>query len=221
MKMWNNALHIHIDIETLATSPDAVITEIGVAWTYVNERLHAPDLIKAQQLDIMPFAEQNRSRIIDEETFEWHMSQARKVKGSKKGLPRFLDPTFNGHILGTALHKLMTTVRGAITHTANKTGEAQPRVFFWCYSNTFDIGILNHAYDQIGLSPPWKPYYRWLEELRTLLHIHEHLTGDYHKDVLERNRIGKHHCAIDDAETQLRTMLDVFNTLSTYKQHEE
>lgn len=120
---------IMIDLETLATTADAVIVSIGAvkfdAKKIDDNAFYTPISLESNLV---------MKRRISESTLSWWMQQAdaaRKV---------FSEPN--------------ETLESALDQLTSWIGRGEYRI--WSNGASFDIPILEHAYAQFGVEPPWK-----------------------------------------------------------------
>lgn len=135
---------VMIDIETLATSDDATILEIGVVCFDLEGRKFGP--CDSWQLDSLA----QEDRLIDPVTVRWWLDPARAEAFSeltgKSGLPE----------LWHGLNELSAFLGRHLT----EGGEV------WAKGD-FDLRILGHAFVAEGVAMPWK--YFQARELRSVL----------------------------------------------------
>ena len=146
--------HAMIDIETLATSPEAVILSVGGVKfdPYTNEEPHS---FIDMKLDI---DEQTAlSRDIDNGTMEWWAKQPKEI--SEEAL---------GDKDRISLEDMVKTI--------NKWSVGVD--VFWCQGPLFDYAILQNLYAQLGQPVPWN--YWQIRDSRTLFNM---LPKDPRKDV--------------------------------------
>lgn len=167
------AQHIMLDLETLATGPDAVILSIGACRFNLdsNEVFYGTEdnsFYRAVNVD------SQRARRISASTLEWWMAQSKEAQGvfteRKVSLPKALLD-FSVWMCGP--------------------GERSPTV--WSNGADFDMPILAHAFEQVDILRPWAPYsgrcYR----------TYKNLPGARAVKVM---RLGEHHNALHDAVYQ-------------------
>jgi len=121
--------HLMIDIETLATSADAVVTQIGAAW-FDFEKFLVGEMFTVD----INVGVQSLSRSVDVKTMLWYAEQG-------------IVPVVSGVPLNTALRDLAQFYQKGV---AELGGDAEVEV--WCNGASFDFSILNNAFDG-GL--PW------------------------------------------------------------------
>ena len=133
---------IMIDLETLGKNEDCVILSIGAACFDIINKKIGPTIYMPLKIE-----EQMDNRKIDASTLKWWFSQsdaAKKVFNEK------------GYQLPEALDQL----RAWIKDNANLKN-----VHVWGNGSTFDISILEHAFRQNKITPPWQ--YWHVMDLRT------------------------------------------------------
>jgi len=125
------AKHLMVDLETLATTPNATILSIGAVTFDPN----SDDIYDTfyQRVDLDSF--EGLDSFIDDNTIEWWSRQDKAAQ----------EEAFNpeGRVdVRTVLDEFAVFCRGSSK--------------FWSHGSTFDIIILEHYFRQIGQSYPWK-----------------------------------------------------------------
>lgn len=171
-----------LDLETLATTPDAAILSIGAvrfdldAGTVFDQ---SDTFYTAVSIDYQP------GRKITNSTLAWWFMQTAEAQEV------FFDPT--ALPLNIALNALATWVgpQPGIT----------PKV--WSNGADFYLPMLAHAYAQHGIDLPWQPYsgrcYRTYKNLRTARSVKVERTGEHHNALADAIFQAKHLCAIHQA----------------------
>lgn len=174
--------HIMIDLETLGTSPDAVILSIGAvrfdldAGTVADP--HGPDGFYTE-LDI---SDQMRcyGRSISASTLRWWMSQSAQAQ-------QVFDDC---DTVKETFYSALSNLRKWIV-----VGQDQGQMMVWSNGADFDLPMLVHAYDSLDAALPWLPYsgrcYRTYKNLPRAR-------------AVKVQRTGRHHNALDDAAYQAR-----------------
>jgi len=159
---------VSIDIETLGTAETAIILSIG-AVAFNGAEILQPGFYTA--VDIQNQFDLGRTCTGD--TIKWWLQQSKSAQTAA-----FLS----GHAptLSDALQELTLWY-------GNKND-----VPIWAKPSTFDISILQHAYQMCGLRPPW--HYRSVRCLSTLMRTFPAI----HPEA----RAGVEHNAYDDALEQ-------------------
>lgn len=127
----NKVNNIMVDCETLGTTADAVIMSIGAVRFSMDGTVKPNGFYASVSVD----SNTALGRRIDEATLTWWMDQspeARKV---------FAEPKMT---LPAALEELLDFV--------------EPDDLVWSNGASFDIPMLEHAYRQCDITPPWKFY---------------------------------------------------------------
>jgi len=140
---------VMVDIETLATSNDAVILSIGAAaFDMETGDVHSNTFY----VNINP----NQGRRADDKTLQWWSEQSEAARAA------FENPQYPKQALKTALGMFNIWYR-----------DVAPRGDMW--SHSFDKGILHHAFDQVGFKSPW--HFRGERDIRTLGWLYKQITG--------------------------------------------
>lgn len=183
--------HFSIDLETLSTAQNAYITSIGVA-------MFAPTTgMVVERFFCVCHCNYHKRYDIDPATVNWWLGQNDEARKSLCDVPDHL--TFSIH---DALYNL--------TKFLTKNG-LQPVV--WGNGATFDISILENAYNTEGLYIPWKFYN--IRDMRTIIDVALSLPGG--QDALMIERDGTAHNAIDDAEHQARLISAAYRFITMGK----
>lgn len=183
---------LSIDIETLGKKFNAPVMSIG-ACAFNRD---TGKLGKTMHLTI-DFHSAIKSGVPDGDTIGWWMNQtdaARKLFDLSDSAQQARVP------LSTALHALINFCRDELEATFRP----------WGNGATFDITILEHAYEvgAIGLSPPWR--YTSIRDMRTIVDAAEVIAGFNRKSI---KRIGVHHNAMDDAIYQANVISAAWGSL--------
>ena len=160
--------HFSIDLETLGTRYNAAILSIGVHQFDIGTGKLGETFYREIDLDSAIKAGK-----VTGSTLAWWAQQgdaAKRVFGDNGKTP-----------LSVALDELRTWML---------TKATKPKV--WGNGSSFDISILEHAYDNgaVGLKEPW--FYTNIRDMRTIM--------DY--CLVKPKREGTHHNALDDAKYQ-------------------
>ena len=182
---------IMIDIETLATTPDAVVTQMAfkaVDSDDPNEDINAD----AFYLPLTPQTDLGRK--IDPETVIWWLGQDEKARR------RFQENS------GGDFNVLVAFVRSFVAKI-NQIIESVDDYQIWAKPPTFDIVILESLFDSVGESAPWE--FRKVYDLRTMMD----LAGVKKEDVDQHDIVP--HVALEDCRLQLRLWERARNILGT------
>lgn len=155
---------VMIDIETLGTRSTSKIIQIGACY-FDRDTGQVGEVFKQN------IAHSNDERFtVDWHTLAWWMLQSEEARNSVIA---------DGHPLESVLSQLSQFLNNA--------------TYIWSHA-TFDIPIILHAYDVLGLKFPL--HYTKMRDIRTLMDI-----ADF-KSTAERT--GTHHDALDDCIYQVK-----------------
>jgi hypothetical protein len=170
--------HFSIDLETLGTRCTAPILSIGVQQFDIDTGKLGATFYTEVDIDSAI-----RSGRVQADTLSWWVTQ-------NKNAQRVFLPNADKRHLATALAGLGDWMRGK---------SMVPVV--WGNGATFDISILEYAYDHgaVGLREPW--HFMNVRDLRTLVDAAEKIAGFDRKTI---ERVGTHHNALDDAIYQAK-----------------
>lgn len=174
--------HVSIDLETLGKGHDAAITQLG--WCDFD-----PDNMEIgdpKALLISP-----REGVIDPSTVAWWLTQS---DAARKTMVAAIE---HGGLLAPALLSF-----GRHLETLGD------EVCVWGNGATFDITILESAYNRCTLTPPWAFYN--VRDMRTIVHLAQDLRGFNGASVV---RAGVHHDAAADAAHQARVITAAWQAL--------
>ena len=174
---------IMIDLETLATTADAVILSIGAVRFDLDAGLvfDEPEAVFYRAISI----DSQHARTISGDTLAWWMMQSEQARTV------FVEPNCS---IFNALMDLREWI------------DPQPGTepYVWSNGADFDLPMLVHAYQQESIKLPWPPYagrcYRTCKNL----------PGARAAKV---ERQGLHHNALDDAIFQARHLCAIHQAL--------
>jgi hypothetical protein len=186
MEMSEN-LHIMIDLETLGTTADAVILSVGAVRFdldigVVSDGIAAPANFFYQAINVG----QQEGRTISTDTLCWWMGQSEQAREV------FSDP--DRKPLFWALDELRDWI--------NPQPDAMPTA--WSNGADFDLPMLVHAYDKLGINLPWQPY------AGRCYRTYKNLPG---ARAIKVERQGLHHNALDDAIFQAQHLCAIHKAL--------
>lgn len=171
--------NVMIDIETLATTPNAAILSVGAVFFDVNGNLGAEFEMAVNMRSAI------EKRFVCKNTLAWWKKQPEEARSK----------AFYGH---ASMEKMLVDLYQFIAQ-----GGSEVRV--WGNGPTFDITILEHAFDQYGYRCPWKFFNvrccRTVEDLSMLNR------GDFERE-------GTHHSALDDAKYQAKYISAMIRNLT-------
>lgn len=173
-----------IDLETVDTEPTSKILSIGAC------------IFDPQSSDIIDTFSVNPDLI--DQSYKWVRTEGSStlewwLKQPKTAYERAF--TNEGRVpFNLALESLVAFFD---KHTPERT---------WAHGSLFDIGILEHAFNQVGVKVPWK--YWEVRDTRTLFETcGVSLTDNNYKTS---------HVAVEDAINQARTVQRAFNVIEKW-----
>lgn len=177
--------HIMLDLETMATSPDAAILSIGaVRFDLDTSKI---DIENGFYRPIFLESNLEHQRRISQDTLMFWLEQSTHAKEVFTDLRRIE--------LDTALILLSDWIA---------TTSDGSRDYVWSNGGDFDLPMLVHAYTSLGLPIPWEPYsgrcYRTYKKLP-------------YADTVVIARNGTHHNALDDAIYQAQHLCAIHHKL--------
>ena len=182
--------HLAIDLETLATTPDATILSIGAV------AICAETGAKRKFYSVVS---------IDSQTESFRSASTAKWWSEQSGAAReVLDLATGGNAPS------ISDVLDQLTVWVGELGQTHT-VYPWGNGATFDITILEYAYHKYGGSAPWN--FRNVRDMRTLYDITLRF-GINARDNIER--VGTHHNALDDAQFQAAIVVESLKQLDEY-----
>ncbi|MEG1038899.1 MAG: 3'-5' exonuclease [Comamonas sp.] len=175
-------MHASIDLETLGNTTNAAITQIGVSlFELETGEIHSQTNI------LVGWRGEGH---VNASTLAWWFRQGDEARA------RMAESLEHPNTLAEALIQLR-----CLTDWSNIEG-------VWGNGSTFDVTILDSAYQRGGGESPW-PFYA-ARDMRTIVDLAERLRGFDKKSV---ERIGVHHEAADDAAHQARVISAAYATL--------
>lgn len=175
-------MHASIDLETLGNTTNAAITQIGVALF----ELETGD-IHSQKNILVGWRGEGH---VNASTLAWWFRQGDEARA------RMAESLEHPSTLSGALSQLRS-----LTDWSTVEG-------VWGNGATFDVTILDSAYQRDGGESPW-PFYA-ARDMRTIVDLAEKLRGFDKKSI---ERIGVHHEAADDAAHQARVISAAYAAL--------
>jgi len=173
--------HIMIDLETMASGAYAAITEIGAVAFDMDGGTILSEFSRHVRLATAVEA----WCVIDPDTVKWWMSQE---EAARVGWVRGQE---SGSHFDIALEDLAAWVK------------SQKADGVWSHGATFDLVVLQHAYERVSrkIKPQW--HYRDARDTRTLFW----LCKPFDPWAEEAPAGEVKHCALDDARRQARAVV--------------
>jgi hypothetical protein len=189
-KLGDTMPHVMIDIETLGKSPGSVILSVGAVVFDIENGDAQHEFYDV--IDIQSSI--NFGLKVDASTLLWWMSE------EQEEARRDLVDELNGS--PNLLPEVLSDLSGFIEeHTKDYDGK-----FVWANPPTFDLMILESAYDACGKEIPWK-YYEMMD-LRVLKNLYTGARPEF--DIK-----GTKHNALYDAKLQAKICSHVWNWLKS------
>lgn len=179
--------NIMLDLETMGTSPDAAVVAIGaVAFDLVRGKI-VNRFSRAVSLESSAI----HGGVIDASTVQWWLRQSDAARS---------DIASGGYALEDALEQFADWALG-LASDGDLQGKPED-VIVWGNGADFDNVILRRSYARVSMRAPWGTYnnrcYRTVKALRPDIKL---------------QRIGTHHRAVDDAESQALHLMTVLGAL--------
>ncbi len=175
-----------IDIETLGTKPGSVILSIGAVCfnldTGENGSIFHTDISGEDCI--------KRGLEIDYSTFRWWMEQDKEAQNK---------------LLKNQSNKTLKI--GLLSLGRFISDNCPPNVQVWGNSARFDLGILQKAYDAVGLELPWNHYRE--RDVRTLVMFNPLIKK-------QMTFTGIKHYPIDDCRHQIKYCSAIKQTIKTF-----
>ena len=188
--MKTKDLHIMIDLETMGHGPNSAIVSIGAYHfdEYTGEIYGT--FHKGISLDSCL----EKGMTVSESTIFWWLQQSEEARKSLINLPK-QDISTVLFDFNMWLNNIKYRNSSLSFNIPVNIGEIEGVLFPWGNGASFDISILENAYNACKLKIPWE--YNSILDVRT---IHK-LTKDY---VDKGSNIGTSHNALDDAIYQAK-----------------
>lgn len=141
-------MHLMIDLETLGTNPDCVVTQIGVCVFDINVLglIHWSENYRPDPNEQIF----ERKRTITWDTFRWWMGQSNDARESMiKNAMGPMDDCLQMFINDVSMQFGWKDIEGV-----------------WSHGLTFDVAIMEHLFRQYEIKCPWK--YNVLRDTRTI-----------------------------------------------------
>jgi len=167
-------IQFSIDLETLGLSFNAPVIAIGVAAFNIDDGT----IFDKFYLNVDWHSNVELGRALQPGTMQWWLKQSEEARLA------LINKNADGIPLPDALTNMHTWMLGI---------EEKKRVKPWGNGATFDISILEHAFQGCKLLPPWEFWN--IRDMRTIVDV-----AAVDKNDLKRE--GTHHNALDDAVFQ-------------------
>ena len=179
--------HVMIDIETMGTRAGCSVVSLG-AVVFSAAKTKVSDKTFYREFDIYA-QELDHGLTIDPNTYAWWQDQSEHAREALEGLDDLRE--------------------GLIDFAKWLPKDAK----VWGNGPTFDITILEHCYETVGVEIPWKFWN--IRDCRTALQLHNDVRGFTHRtlaDLLPRDSVA--HNALEDAQHQAAAICTIWNNLA-------
>lgn len=133
-------MHLMIDLETLSTRPDAVVTQIG-AVLFDLDGTSSASVLPLPLIKLDPQEQIDRGLSVDYSTIHWWMRQ------SAEAIDELPEPDEQRMPLMSQMFDLSSQIAG---HTAGQRLDG-----VWGNPSTFDVVILENLFRITGVETPW------------------------------------------------------------------
>lgn len=186
--------HLMVDLETMGVAPSAPIVTMSAVFFDPDTGETGAEFSAKVSVE----SNMRMGRIPESGTLEWWMGQSDAARASlfPKGGERAIP-------LSEALGKLKEFIESNSSN--DKSGRNRGAVV-WSNGANFDIVLLTHAFDQVGMEVPWK--YWDTRDVRTIV--------DLSSPTIKKNDVpidGTAHAALDDAKHQAKYVSLMWQTL--------
>lgn len=193
--------HAMIDIETLGTRPGAPVLSIGVVWFDPEANgwvpRHKGFYVRINFEDVCTVMKDG----IDPSTIAWWLAQS---DAAREELTREK---------GTVPIKAGLEALSSFLLHHSECPETKD-IYVWGNDDVFDIGLLNAAYDAVGVQVPWR--YNRPQNVRTVVWMADVLCGMKRPKMTE----GTEHNALDDARHQAEYVTDMVRAIKAGERHD-
>lgn len=182
---------IMLDLETMATTPNAAIVSIGAVIFSPHE--DSEDILGSEfyrKIDLRSSSESGGE--IDPETVTWWLNQSKDAQSQ----------TFDGLVGNRRIYNHSEVLRQFSDWLSIVAPDEKDRAV-WGNGVAMDNVILGNAYKRIGMSQPWS--FRGDRCYRTMKSLYP--------DVKMDPRIGTYHNALDDAKNQALHLAKIFKSM--------
>ena len=168
---------IMIDLETLATTSNAAVIQIGICYRMEGESLLTTDCINIPPRDLQ-YVAQNSQYHIDPNTVGWHLGDPIRAANFAECTESGVSPAKAGRIL--------------LEHITNAKESGKYSASMWACGIDFDFPILTHLLRQCRLTPNWS--FKFVRDFRTLRELFkQEVPIEYKNDhTAERDAINQY-----------------------------
>lgn len=180
-------MHVMIDIETLGTSPNAVILQIGAVG------FAAGGMDPGFYSDVTIEDQVHLGRSVDNTTLAWWLDKTLPEARTSVFERRRVDTTSLSQVLNDLNRYIKAYL---IDEDVNNT----PHDRLWANSPAFDLAIIRNAMEMCSITPSWNYWHE--ADVRTLKLVDSVNQGIEIKKIPQLRVGGVSHSALDDAKNQ-------------------
>lgn len=170
--------HVMIDIETLGTKPGSIILSIGAVAFDLDTG--ATDITFYREID--PNSSQDAGMKLDFDTVKWWITKSAKAQQA---------------IINNKGNKLTNVLIDFSTWLHYVDEE----IYLWGNSARFDLGLIQGAYEVLGMPIPWNHYNEL--DVRTIVY--------FGREIKQRMPFsGVKHNALDDCFHQIKYVCEIY-----------
>lgn len=211
-QILGETVHVMIDIETLGNANDAAILSIGAIAFFPSSPSHG-DIPEHKSFHKHVTLKSNleTGRTITASTLQWWLRQS-PIAQQRVFLP---DTAVTLNRALEELHEFITGVAGElILFTSTGVYIQSKDLNVWANSPSFDLAILETAFQGAGLKVPWEYYQE--RDVRTIKTL---LTSEELGLIKYRNKSRVEHDALEDCRYQVDIVLEAFKGI--LQRHEQ
>jgi exodeoxyribonuclease VIII len=188
--------HIMYDLETMSTQTRAVIFEIGMTWF----RLDGQGDMITDSFSVRMEEQLENGAHFDPQTLAWWLEQS---QGAREAAAHHIKT-------GLPISQVLSAMTNRIELNTDPLKTNRDLAGVWGNGATFDITILESAYERASRKAPWK--YRIVRDTRTINALINDLFG---KEVSEDLFVKSHmlHSGSADAMAQAKWMQNCHGAL--------
>lgn len=173
-----------IDLETLDTTVTAKILSVGLCFFDIA----TGEVYRTWEMPVSLIGQEQRT--MSDSTFRWWMGQSDEARD---------------RVFAEESHRL----KHLLTTISDHVKVMLPDIRVWGNGATFDVSILEHAFNEYGIPVPWD--FRNVRDMRTLVEVGQLITGTDMRSKVPFE--GVKHCAVDDAVWQAKVVSEIWKVL--------
>ena len=185
-------IHIMLDLETLATTMDAAVTEVGaIAFRFDKNKINGYEILKTFYSGISLDSNIQHRRKISKSTLSWWLrsdlsvQQLRNNLNTSENTLEFFVDSFKNNFIKRIIKK-----------------ENPSNIFLWAHEG-FDIAVIKYIYESFGLEMPIPHYnFRGLRSVTSLANLNDE---EYNvlKETFFKKKDLQEHSSLGDCAWQI------------------